>query len=118
MKARAFPQQTASTFQPSLSFREGDADFNVAESCRGGSVPRAHYLLGLALAAVGRAPQRPIIARADGVAAVPEFRGDSAVAGILDHAPLLPALNFPPDFGRKLEMIALVINGPGAIRFH
>ena len=51
----------------------------------------AHHLFRLALAAVRSAPQRPVIARADGVAGIPELRGDAAVARILQHADALAA---------------------------
>src|SRR6202041_424932 len=99
-------------------FREGDANLDIAEACRGRAMSGAHHLLGLALATVGSAPQRPIVPRTNGVATVPEFRGDPAVAGILDHATSLTPLDLPADFRRKLEMISLVVNGPGAVRLH
>ena len=55
---------------------------------------------------------------ADGVATVPEFGGDAAIAGIFEHADFFSALNFPGDFGGKLKLIAAIVNGPGAIGFH
>src|SRR4029077_13977999 len=79
---------------------------------------RAHGLHGLALSAVGRAPQCPIVTRADRVAAIPEFRGDAAVAGILDHACFFAVLDFPADFGGELEMVAPVVDGPRPICLH
>ena len=78
----------------------------------------AHGLHGLAFAAIGRAPERPVIARTDCVATVPEFGGDAAVAGIFYHAAQLAAFYFPADFGGKLKMIAAIVNGPGAIGLH
>src|ERR1700691_4591168 len=98
--------------------REGDAYLDIAEACRGRAVSGAHHLLGLSLSTVGRAPQCPIIARTDSVATVPEFRGDSTVAGILDHATSLAALDLPTYFCRKLEMVTLVVDGPGTVGLH
>ena len=90
----------------------------VAEARGRCAVTGAHRLHRLALAAIGRAPKRPMIARADRVATIPEFGGDAAVAGILDHAAFLAALDFPADFGGKLKMIAAVVDRPRAIRLH
>src|SRR5271169_3114300 len=81
-------------------------------------MPRAHGLGGLALPAVGRAPQLPIIARTDCITRRPELRGDSAVAAILQHSRLAPAADFPTDFGGELELIAPVVNGPRMVGFH
>ena len=78
----------------------------------------SHGLHRLAFAAIRRAPERPIIARANRVAAIPEFSRDTAVARIFDHAAFFAALDLPADFRGKLEMVAAVVDGPGAIRFH
>src|SRR6266403_619520 len=78
----------------------------------------AHGLHGLALATVGRPPKGPVRELADGVTGIPEFRGDAAVAGILQHADFLAALDLPANFRGELELIPAVINGPGAICFH
>ena len=59
---------------------------------------RAHGLHGLPFSAIGGAPQRPMIELADGVAGIPELRGNSAVAGIFEHADFLSAFDFPADF--------------------
>ena len=58
-----------------------------------------HGLLRLAFAAVWRAPERPVIARADRVATVPELSRDTAVARIFDHAAFFAALDLPTEFG-------------------
>src|SRR5258707_15790130 len=79
---------------------------------------RAHRLHGLALAAIGRAPQGPVLARAYRVATIPEFRGDPAVARIFQHARFLAALYFPSNFRGKLKMVAAVVDGPRPIRLH
>src|ERR1700733_10102082 len=97
---------------------EGDSHFYVSKARWRRAVSGAHGLHGLAFAAVGRAPKCPIIARADSVATIPEFGGDAAVAGILDHAAFLAALYLPADFGGKLKMIAAVVDGPGTIGVH
>ena len=57
-----------------------------------------HRLHGLPLAAIRRSPERPVIEFADGVARIPELRGDAAVAGILQHADFLSAFDLPADF--------------------
>src|SRR6202453_4596770 len=114
----------AAIFSWSVSFwalvllGEGNSHFYVSEARRGRSVSGAHGLHGLAFAAVGRPPKRPVIARADGVAAIPEFRGAAAVAGALNHAAFLAAFNLPTDFGGKLKLIAAIVDRPGTIRFH
>src|SRR5712664_2718558 len=81
-------------------------------------MPSAHGLHRLTLAAVGRAPEGPVLARTDGVATIPEFGGDSAVAGMFQHPPFPAALDLPGNFCGKLEMIALIVDGPGAVRLH
>ena len=78
----------------------------------------SHCLHGLALAAIRSAPKRPIVARADGVAAIPKFGGDPAITGIFEHARFLAVLDVPANFGGELEMVAAIIDRPGAIRLH
>src|SRR4051812_34136459 len=75
-----------------------------------------HRLHRLSLAAVGRAPERPLIPRADRVHRIPEFGCDAGVGRILDHAAELAALDLPPDFAAKLEVVALVVDGPRSVR--
>src|SRR3989338_3037619 len=93
----------------------GDSDKHVAEARLGGPVAGPHGLHGLALAAVGRAPERPVAAVADGVARVPELGGDAAVRGVLDHAGFLAALDLPGDLGAELEVVAAVVDAPAAV---
>src|ERR1700674_1465073 len=59
-----------------------------------------------------------MVAGANRVATIPEFSGDAAVAGIFDHARFFAASDLPADFGGELEMVAAVVNGPGAIGVH
>src|SRR5439155_24673887 len=67
---------------------------------------------------IGRPPKHPMTELADGVAGIPELRSDAAVAWILQHADFLSALNLPTNLGRKLKLVATVVDGPGAIRLH
>ncbi len=55
---------------------------------------------------------------ANGVAGIPELRGDAAVAGIFEHADLFSAFDLPADFGGKLKLVAAVVDGPGAVCLH
>src|SRR3970040_2239040 len=75
---------TKNSWQRALS-SIGDADGDVAEARGSGAVAGAHGLRGLALAAIGRAPKRPVVFIADGVAGIPKLRGDAAIAGVLEH---------------------------------
>src|SRR5712692_5881013 len=55
---------------------------------------------------------------ANSIAGIPEFGGDAAVAGILQHADFLPAFDLPADFGGKLKLVTAVVDGPGAVCLH
>src|SRR5689334_7941427 len=93
-------------------------NLHVAEARGSGAVSGAHGLHGLAFAAVGCSPQRPLIARADGVHGIPEFSGDAGVGRIFEHASELATFDFPADLGSKLKVVALIVNGPGAVGLH
>src|ERR1700722_9009877 len=80
-------------------FRECDSDFDFAETRWRCAVACAHRLHRLAFAAIRSAPERPVIASTNCVATIPEFSGDPAVAGILDHAAFFAAFDLPTDFG-------------------
>src|ERR1700723_1055782 len=99
-------------------FRESDSDLYISKARRRCAVTGAHGLLRLALAAIRRAPKGPKFARTNRVAAIPEFGGDAAIAGILDHAAFFAAFDFPADFCGELKLVAAIVDGPGAIRFH
>src|SRR6266850_2162703 len=109
---------TSGVWQGISLVRECRSDAHIPEARRGCAVAGPHRLHGLALAAVGRAPERPVSELADGVAGIPEFRGDPAVTGVFQHADFLAAFDLPANFRRKLELVTAVINGPGAICFH
>src|ERR1035438_9004229 len=96
----------------------GAPDFDSVEARGAGSVAGAHYLLGLAFAAVGDAPQGPVLGAGDGRAGVPELCGNAAIAGVLQHADALAVTHLPGDFAAELEMVALVVDGPTAIGLH
>src|SRR5437870_13781001 len=95
--------------------RISDPHLDVAKARRRGAVPGAHGLHGLAFAAIGRAPQRPLLGAADGVAGIPELGGDAAVTGVLEQARLLAALDLPADFGAELENVAAVVDRPAPV---
>src|SRR3984885_16044817 len=99
-------------------FCERNSHAHILKSRGRRPMPRTHRLHRLTFSAIRRAPQRPIIARTNRVTTIPEFRGDAAVAGMLDHPALFAAFNFPADFRGKLEMVAPVVDRPRAIRFH
>src|SRR5689334_19764800 len=91
---------------------------HVAKTSRRSAVAGAHGLHGLAFTTIGRAPKRPVVELADGVAGIPELRGDTAIAGIFQHADFLATFDFPADFRGELKLIAAIVNGPGAICLH
>src|ERR1039458_4733820 len=100
------------------SFGIGAAYLDLAEARGACAVAGADDLLGLPLAAIGDAPQRPVSPARDGGAGVPEFGGDAAIAGVLQHARALAAANLPGDLAAKLKVVALVVDGPTAIGLH
>src|SRR5580658_3279850 len=93
-------------------------DLDAAETRRTRAVAGTHDLLRLALAAVGRAPQHPMIGSGDGCAGVPELRSDAAVTRILQHADALSVTDLPADLAAELEVVALVVNGPASVGLH
>src|SRR5450432_3224320 len=94
------------------------ADLDVVKSRRTRSVPGAHHLLGLALAAIGRTPQGPMRGSGDRGARVPEFRADAAVARVFQQAHALAVADLPGDLAAELEVVALVVNRPALVGFH
>src|SRR3974390_1085271 len=93
-------------------------DPDASESRRAGAVAGPHHLFGLPLAAVGNAPQHPVIAVRDGVAGVPEFGADAAVARVLQHADALAVADLPTDLAAELEVVPLVVAGPALVGLH
>src|ERR1700756_3845404 len=95
-----------------------DSHFYIAKTGGRRAVPGAHGLHGLTFAAIWRAPQRPKLFATNCFAAVPKFGGDAAIAGILEHANFFAVFDFPSDFGRKLKLVAAIVDGPGAVGLH
>src|SRR5215813_1789465 len=75
----------------------GSPHLDLAEARRTGAVTGAHDLFRLSLAAIGDAPQRPVIPAGNGGAGVPELGRDAAIAGIFEHADALPVPELPSD---------------------
>src|ERR1700722_15069217 len=76
---------------------------HISESRRRRAVARPHRLHRLPLAAIRRAPQRPVLRIADGIAGIPELCSDPAIAGVFQHADFLATFNFPPVPVEKLN---------------
>src|SRR3990172_10661240 len=76
---------------------------DVAEAGRSGAVAGVGHLLRLALAAVGRPPDHPVVAVADGVAGAPELGGDAGVGGVFHQVAQLALLDLAGDLGAELE---------------
>ena len=72
-----------------------------------------HGLSGLAFPAVEGAVIGPFPLVADGIAGVPELGGDPEVGGFFHDARDLAVFDLPPDLGGELEVVAVVIDGPG-----
>src|ERR1700730_14202815 len=70
-------------------------NLDLAETRGAGAVARTHHLLRLSFAAIGHAPQCPVVAVGDGVTGVPELRRDAAIAWVLEHADALTMTNLP-----------------------
>ena len=73
-------------------------------------MPCAHYLLRLALAAIRRAPESPLIAGADRIQRIPELGCDSGIRRILHHANALAVFDLPSDFATELKIVAPVVD--------
>src|SRR5215471_2584275 len=78
-------------------------NFDLPETRRACAVAGAHHLFWLALAAVGDAPESPVLAPGDGDARIPELRRNSAIAGILQHADPLTIADLPANFASELK---------------
>src|SRR5579883_3031599 len=100
------------------SSRIGAPDPDPAKPRGACAMPGAHHLLGLSLAAVGDAPQRPVLGAGDRGAGVPELRRDPAVARILQHAHAAAVTDLPADLAAELEVVALVVDRPAPVGLH
>src|SRR5579883_1748702 len=114
--ALATCSKTSVARRPSSGIGAPDAD--SAKTRGAGAVPGPHHLLRLSFAAVRNSPQRPVLASGNGGARIPEFRRDSAVARILQHADAFAAADLPADLAPELEVVPFVVDGPAAVRLH
>src|SRR6059036_2772754 len=89
------------------------ADLDVTHADRRRAVPDVGGLRWLPLAAVRRAPDRPLLA--DGVAGAPEARRDAGVGAVLQHCTQLAILDLPTDLRAKLEVEAAVVDAPAFV---
>src|SRR5258706_6047223 len=87
-------------------------DPDPAEARRHRGVSGVADLLGLALAAVRRAPERPLVGPAEHVERAPELRADRRVGRVLQQPAALAALDLPADFAAELEVEPLVVDRP------
>src|SRR5260370_42272767 len=101
-----------------LISRKCGSDLYVPEARRRSPVSRAHHLLRLTFATVGRAPQSPLVTRTDSVERVPKFRRNPRVRWILQHADTLAVLDLPTHLADELKIVASIINRPRAVGLH
>src|ERR1700682_5465837 len=99
------PKTASQSAFPSGSSGVGAPDADFSEARRASTVAGAHHLLGLPFAAVGYAPQGPMVAPGDGRAGIPELRRNAAIAGVLQHAHALAAADLPADFTAELKVV-------------
>src|SRR5437773_10830838 len=83
---------------------------HIAKARRRCAVTGAHRLHRLAFAAIGSAPQNPMLFIRDRVAAVPKVRSDPGVGAVLQQAALFAVLDFVADLGAELKVEAHVID--------
>src|SRR5260370_31492644 len=115
---RVSSRQAESLRHGSTSAGISGSDLDVVEAGGARAVTGADHLLRLAFAAVGHAPEDPMIAIGDGGAGIPELGGDPAVGWILEH-PHAPAVaNLPGDLAAELKVVALVVDGPAPVGLH
>ena len=72
----------------------------------------------LAFAAVRRAPHVPVFCTADSITAVPELGRNSHIGAVLQQPAHFPVLDLVARLGAKLEVIAFVVDRPGAVGLH
>src|SRR3989442_10953732 len=81
-------------------------------------MPRAHHLLWLPFPAMRCSPEHPLVARADRIQRIPELSGNSGVGRVLQQACTLAILDLPSRLAAELEVVAFVVDGPGAVGLH
>src|SRR3954470_5434025 len=95
-----------------------DPDADPTEPRRHRRMSRVPDLLRLALAAVRRPPELPLVATAEHVHGSPEPRADAGVGRVAQHSAALALLDLPADLAPELEVEPLVVDRPGAVRIH
>src|SRR5436309_1914713 len=92
--------------------------FGASPANSGSRVAHPRGLSRLALAAVRRAPHRPRLGPAHGVAGAPELRGDPRVVGISVQLGQPAVLDPPGHLAPELEVDPLVVDGPRPVGGH
>ena len=80
--------------------------FDLPKPRRRRAMACAHHLLRLAFAAIRRAPERPLVARADRIQRIPELGRDAGIRRILHHAHALAVLDLPTDLAAELKVVS------------
>src|SRR5262249_29832035 len=93
-------------------------NLHTLKPCWRGAVAGTHRLHGLAFATVGCTPQRPLVAGTDGLHGIPELGSDAGIGRVLEHPAQLSTFDFPTDLASELEVVALVVDRPGAVGLH
>ena len=77
-----------------------------------------NHLIGLSLAAIGRAERLKAEGVAHSIECVPEGQADAPIIRILDNPGQTAVFNESPEFAAKLKLVSIVINGPGSVGLH
>lgn len=81
-------------------------------------MPGVGDLTGLTLSTVGSPVHFPMVGVPYRITAVPELRRYAGICGIAQHTSQFAILYFVADFCTELEIVALIVDRPGAIGLH
>src|SRR5437016_1788559 len=95
--------------------RSGVEDINLPEPCDGATVADRIRLGWLALAVILRAIQFVCSLSTESVAGVPEIRGPRLIGHVAQHFAQLAILDLVKCLAPKLEIVALLVNGPATV---
>src|ERR1700691_6370624 len=95
----------------------GQQHVHLPESRRRASVADGVDLLRLAFAVEEGAELLPVTRARNAIARAPEVGRLGLVGHAREHAPLLPAFNFPEGVAAELKVVALLIDGVTALAF-
>src|SRR4051812_31166561 len=95
--------------------RSGVKDINLPEPCHGATVADRIGLRWLALAVIFRAIQFVCGLSPEAVAGVPEICRARLVGHVAQHFAQLAILDLVKCLAPKLEIVALLINGPATV---